>query len=142
MQFIEHQRANEQQQRGEHCAFARGACERETWHRATTSKRWARMSTSFPFPSSPHCVPSTPATWLSDSSRPRAAADGSSVVAGATGAALTGRHRRGAGPGTSTRPPQPAPGRMREKGAGSSDRGASGMAWRWRGAGGGRRGRN
>jgi len=87
------------------------------------------MSTSFPLPSSPHCVPSTPATWLSDSSRPRAAADvGSSAVAGTTGAALSGRHRRGASPGR-MRPPQlPAAGRRTGEGAGSSDRGASGMA--------------
>jgi hypothetical protein len=117
------------------------ARERETWHRATTSKRCARMSTSFPLPSSPHCVPSTAATWLSDSRRPLAAADdGSSAVAGTTGAALSGRNRRGAGPGRARPPPQPAAGRRRGMGAGSSERGASGMSgFGGVGAGGGRR---
>lgn len=40
-----------------------------TWQRATTSKCLAKISTSFPFPSSPHWQPSTPETWLSDSIR-------------------------------------------------------------------------
>ncbi|OAY81693.1 Adenylosuccinate synthetase, chloroplastic [Ananas comosus] len=66
---------------------------RVTWHRATMSNRSARISTSFPFPSSPHWEPSTAATWLSDPTRswtspPRA----TSAAAAAAAAATRGRH--------------------------------------------------
>lgn len=44
-------------------------CVSETWQRATMSKCSAKMSTSLPLPSSPHCEPNTPETWLSDAIR-------------------------------------------------------------------------
>lgn len=62
------------------------------------SKRGASTSTSFPFPSSPHCDPSTPETWLSADtlsaarSAPTAAAD----TAAAAGARVLGRRTDGA----------------------------------------------
>lgn len=35
-----------------------------TWHLQTISASWASRSTTFPFPSSPHCAPSTTVTLL------------------------------------------------------------------------------
>ena len=57
-----------------------------TWQRATISKCWANISTSFPLPSSPHWQPSTPETWLSAPMRlPEVSAAASLVGGGATG---------------------------------------------------------
>ena len=42
-----------------------------TWARQTRSASCARMSTSFPFPSSPHCPPSTTVTAIASRSQVR-----------------------------------------------------------------------
>jgi len=58
------------------------------------SNRGARTSTSFPFPSSPHCDPSTPETWLSAETLSAAAAASTATADVATGAGIRLLHRR------------------------------------------------
>lgn len=68
-----------------------------TCARATMSYCCARMSTSLPLPSSPHCVPSTTATCASSRSSTSAAAVHASLSARCAGAGAllrTARHRR------------------------------------------------